>query len=261
MAFQIVLHAFNTVFGNIVDALRVSVVPTILFCVIAFGVFVLFGPSYPELSLLMRGQDQAIVDGVSADAALRFSLIIFVLMFVLIFFFAWIAVAWHRFVLLEEYPQTVPQFRDRPIAAYAGKSFGIALIAVLIALVAVIVGGIVAAIAGPMIIAVVNFGTAVLLSYVWLRFAISLPGTAVDKPMTLRQAWAISKPLDTQLIGISLILMAIGFVSGIVLSPIYSVMPIVAVALDLIVNWVIMMLGISILTTLYGHLVEGRDLT
>lgn len=262
MAFQIVMHAFNTIFGNIVDALRVSIGPSLIFCLIAFAAFAMFGPSFQELMWIMQGQVQdplnpTTTGGASAEAEVSYLLIEFVLSFVLIFFFAWIAVAWHRFVLLEEYPQSVPQYRDRPIADYAGKSFGIALITVALSFIPAIFisefGGLVATIG--------NFVVPVLMTYVWLRLAICLPGVAVGNPMTLREAWSASKPVDTQIIGIALILMAISYVSSQILSPIYGVLPIIAIALKLVVNWVVIMLGISILTTLYGHLVEGRDLT
>ena len=274
MAFQIVMHAFNTIFGNIVDALRVSIGPSLIFCLIAVAAFAMFGPSFEELMWIMQGQVQdplnpTTTGGASAEAAVSFSLIVFVLMLVLMIFFAWIAVAWHRFVLLEEYPQNLPQFRDRPILGYLGKSFVIAFVAILPALavwpiggiVALAVGDIIAPAAGEFVGWIVVFCAFVLLSYFWLRLAICLPGVAVGYPMTLREAWSASKPVDTQIIGIALILMAISFVSGQILSPIYGVLPIIAIALDLVVNWVVMMLGISILTTLYGHLVEGRDLT
>ena len=36
--------------------------------------------------------------------------------------------------------------------------------------------------------------------------------------------------------------------------------PLGASALDLVVNWVSTMVGLSILTTLYGHYIEGRPL-
>lgn len=266
MAFQIVMHAFNTIFGNIVDALKVSIGPSLIFCLIAFAAFAMFGPSFQELMWIMQGQVQdplnpTTTGGASAEAAVSFSLIVFVLMLVLMIIFAWIAVAWHRFVLLEEYPQNLPQFRDRPILEYFGKSFGIALVAIALALVALLIGGIIASVGGEFVGSIVSFGVAVLLSYVWLRLAICLPSVAVGNTMTLREAWSASKPVDTQIIGIALILMAISFVSGLILTPIYGVLPIIAIALDLVVNWVVMMLGISILTTLYGHLVEGRDLT
>ena len=265
MAFKIVLHAFNMIFGNIIDALKVSIGPSIVFCLIGAVVFFLIGPSFEELIWILQGQTENIVglpsdEVASTGAVAQFRLFIFVSLILLMVFFAWIAVAWHRFVLLEEYPSTLPQFRDRPIIKYLGKSFGITLIIIALVFVALLIGVIISMVGGLSVLSIVKFGVTVLISYVWFRFAISLPGIAVGRSISLGEAWSISKPLDTQIIGIALILMLIGYVSDIVLSPIYGVMPIVAVVFDLGINWVVMMLGISILTTLYGHLVEGREL-
>ena len=37
-------------------------------------------------------------------------------------------------------------------------------------------------------------------------------------------------------------------------------LPIIGFALDIALQWTVLMLGVSILTTFYGHLIEGRDL-
>ena len=43
------------------------------------------------------------------------------------FTFGWIAVTWHRYILLEEYPGVVPSISDRPIGTYIARMLMIVL--------------------------------------------------------------------------------------------------------------------------------------
>jgi len=108
VALNLVLHTFRMIFGNFGQALRVSVGPYLLLMILAGVVFVVFG----------QGMTGTQVNGqMPPGFALGFILLIPLFLFVT----AWVAVSWHRFILLEEYAGILPAVTDRPIWPYAGK--------------------------------------------------------------------------------------------------------------------------------------------
>jgi hypothetical protein len=124
MGWQIVKHSFLMLWRNLANALKVSVGPVILAIVIS-GLALSFSGASP--AMLAYGM----VSGeLPASAALA---LVFVLI-VMVFAFAWIAVSWHRFILLEEYPGLLPAIANRPIWTYAGLSvlLGLVMLAALL---------------------------------------------------------------------------------------------------------------------------------
>ena len=59
----------------------------------------------------------------------------------------------------------------------------------------------------------------------------------------------------------SIIVIVLSFGVNLIVSTLFSSIPIIAGILQFVVQWTSMMVGISILTTIYGHVVEGRPLT
>lgn len=250
MAWSVVRHALTMVFGNFGNALRVSLGPFL----IGAGVAFLFA------SLLLP----------SASAGLGFLVVLLViLMFLSVF--AWIAVSWHRFVLLEEYPGLIPVLSDRPILGYMGKSLWISLvIAVPMVLILALFGGALGLgsnvsvdLLNPMtgqttgrIILNVVFG--VLFSYIWFRLALGLPGKAIGKTLGLAESWIESSPASKAIFGTVLIVNLLNFAANMFVVLMGD--NVIGLLLGLFVAWTTLMVGVSLLTTFYGHLVEGRDL-
>lgn len=272
MALQIVLHTFRIIFGNFGQALRVSVGPYLI--LFSMGVGLALAVEFP----IFVG-DRIINDALFPSEA--WILLPVILLPLFLFVVAWVAVSWHRFILLEEYASVLPAVRGRPIWSYAGKSIllGIA-IAVMAWPVTMIVSGFLARDAqnifadGATIAAggrasipltfqvrwmIVNTLVTIPFAYIGLRWGIALVGTALGQPLGFFEAWEKSKPIAGVLFGVVVILLAANLAFQLILVAVWGV-PILETLVDLAMSWLAMMLGVSILTTLYGHVVEGRPL-
>lgn len=255
MAWQLVRHAFVMIFSNLGQALKVSVIPYAL--LIAAWVFFFVSSGIP-----MSADPE--VMGASAGA---FGIVAFLLFLALIVFsvfvFGWVAVSWHRFILREEYTALIPAVNDRPIWPYAGRSLWIGLIITLIAIpVFMVVGFIAAPFASVSLIvpALAMLAGITVLAYLWMRWAVALPSIAIGEPMKGSEAWAATAPYSKTILMVVLILMAINVIPAILLEGVYAAAPIVGFVVDVAMQWITVMLGLSVLTTLYGHIIEKRPL-
>ena len=134
MGGQIVVHAFRLVFRNLSDALKVSVGPYLIGLVVAALAMMALGGS--PAAWLSGNVDMMAGDPMAA-AGLGFASL--VAMLVMLFISSWVAVAWHRFVLLEEYPGVLPALAGRPVWPYIGKAVRLALILIVVAIPVMIV--------------------------------------------------------------------------------------------------------------------------
>ncbi len=253
MAWQLVRHAFAMIFGNLGQALKVSLIP---YGILVAAIIFMFA---------VVGMPMAGTAGVTPDTFSAISiLLVLALAAFAVFVFGWVAVSWHRFILKEEYTTLVPAITGRPIWPYVGRSMWLGLIVFLIAIPVFMVTSMIAVpfvSGGSMIIPLITFFCGLtVVAYLWMRWAIALPATAIGNNMTLSEAWATTAPMSKTILGVALILMAINVVPSFLLSGLYAAGPIVGFVVDVILQWLTVMLGLSILTTLYGHLVEGRPL-
>ena len=107
------------------------------------------------------------------------------------------------------------------------------------------------------------FGVAlnVLYAFVWFRVAISLPSVAVGEHMGSMDAWEITSEHSRDILMMSVVIIVLNSVMSMGVATLFGGLPLVAFILRIIVQWTTMMVGISVLTTLYGHIVEGRSLS
>ena len=263
MAFQIIRHAFAMVFGNLGQALRVSVGPYLLLIVAFVAVFGGLG-AFSQLTNLATGQmppDQMIASGGSI------ALGVVMLLIVTIFVAAWVAVSWHRFILLEEYSGILPAVSGRPIWPYVGRSIIYGLFVGLVALGLGLVVGVVTTVLFAMSPTIGAVGTLILgallgvvLSLVWFRIGVALPAVAIGKPITMREALNATAKINGTILGIVVLIVVVSMIAGVATAGLYGIHPALGFAVDVVVQWVTLMVGVSILTTLYGHVIEGRPL-
>lgn len=255
---DIVKHGMDMLLRNLGPALRVSVGPTLIALVVtavlaALGLGAALGPGtdFSQPSDLGAGWGF----GVFVGSLLTMLLWLFV--------FSWSAVAWHRYILKEETPGLLPPLRTDLVWPYLGRSILLALILVLLALVVAIPLGLVlapiAALGGGIAAAITGLALALALGWIGTRLSLALPARAVERPMTFGESWAATGPASGAIFTVVLILALINFVLGSLFTLILGD-NLVAVLLSLVVQWFITMLGLSVLTTLYGHLVERRPL-
>ena len=96
IGWQIFVHALRMVFGNFKQVLQITIGPAL----IAVAAMIV-------MALMTRGSSEPVYYGAEGPPPdLGGGLVLPVLVAFLIVFaiFLWVAVAWHRYVLLEEYP-------------------------------------------------------------------------------------------------------------------------------------------------------------
>jgi len=245
MGLRIFMHSVNLVLNQLNGALRVSgvlYIASLLVSLVSYFFFVqsvMTSPTPPW---------QAIILGL-----------------VIGFLYLWIAVAWHRFVLLDELPQTLlPPFLGDRIAAYLGRSVVLFLVIFVLAIILGFVNAAIIAATGGSPIAVML--TTVILLFVALvvsyRLAPMFPAAAIGKPLGLRDAWQATNGANGTILTLALIS---AVASVIVDLPVYIFQSfpggtILAFLWTAVTSWFKLLIGVSILTTLYGVYVEKRSI-
>ena len=177
----------------------------------------------------------------------------------------WIAVAWHRYVLLGEEPAGyVPPFMGDRMGSYFIKSLLIGLVLLVLGM---ILGMVVGTLFGRLLMGNMLIGMLLMavmvqvpMIYLGLRMAAALPGTALGQNPPLMAGWQATagewRPLLQLAVIMALALWVVNLISWFVFGG-YGVM---AQLWQVIVGWPVTMVGLSILTTLYGHYIEKRPL-
>lgn len=235
-------HSVRLVLSNIDIALRVSLV---LYLVQA-AFHVVGYLAVPENAI--PGQPFAV------DPA--YALQLFVLGIAALVASLWIAVAWHRYVLLEEQPSGwIPKWHGGRILGYLGRSmligFAIAF-AIMAALLILLVL--------PFLQAFILPGVVLAGSYFFFRLGVMLPAGTVDQKMTLGESWTATKDKDGAIVVLALIMMAGTFLLQIPTMLSGDSSSFISMIYDIVTGWFATMIGVSILTTLYGHYVQGRPI-
>lgn len=178
--------------------------------------------------------------------------------------FIWMAVAWHRYVLLDEYPAGyLPEFNGSRMLSYFLYSLLIGVIGFIASFIVIAIIGIILAFAQGLIgfaIIMGIIGLAILL-VVSYRLGPILPATAVGKPITIGQAWTATSGATVDIIILAIISAICAIVIDLPAGILGMAGPIgtfLALIWTLVTGWIKLIVGISILTTVYGHYVEGR---
>lgn len=255
MGWQIFIHSIKQVLNNLSAALRISGALFLVQVVVGYALGVnLSGASEAELQQRMM----------SGDLPWFGLILVFV---ITVITGIWIAVAWHRYVLKLEMPTTfIPPFHTDRMLGYFGNSLLLMVIAIPIALVMSLIVGFVAAafyggtavpsIGVGILIGVVTFLPVIVVIY---RLSVILPGSALGEKVRLGEAW--SKTVGSS--GAIILLAVLSILAAVAIDlplMVLASVPVLGIVWSVITAWLKMMVGISILTTLYGHFVEKRPL-
>ncbi|HHI69987.1 MAG TPA: hypothetical protein ENJ91_03210 [Rhodobacteraceae bacterium] len=248
---KIFTHSLKMVFGNIDAALRISLV--LYLAQQAVGIY--FAGKYGQ-TLKMMEQNMLVIPPSGFWPTL------FVMLLVSLVTSLWIAISWHRYVLLEENPRTfIPPVSGERLLAYFGKTVILMLIMIAIGAVVGFVVSLLGFAIGPqaleVIVPLILIGTMLYFSY---RIGLVFPAVALDKPIGFRESWEITRSAAGAVFQLSVI--AIGFAILIRLpgnmAP--DSMSVIDMVYSAVMGWIAMMVGVSVLTTLYGVYEEGREL-
>ncbi|MFA9232082.1 MAG: hypothetical protein ACEQSU_15260 [Microgenomates group bacterium] len=254
---QVFLHSLRQVTGNFAQAVRISIVP---YSVQFVSSTLLLGTSYSsgqaDPAEIMRGGGGMLL------------LLSMINLIVVLLTSIWAAVAWHRFVLKGEMPNGfIPTFRADRIWAYFARSFGIGLLCIVLALPFGMIGGMVAmpfmSETGPtgtglLIVFLVTYFPITVISY---RLSTALPATALDASSAFSSGWEATKGELLTFVVLALITLVLYF--GVNTFAVNLLAGNFALSLiwQCVFGWISVMVGLSVLTTLYGHYIEKRALS
>jgi hypothetical protein len=257
---EILLHSIRQVFGNLDGALKVSAVPYAIQVVVAF----LIGLSAAGAG---SGMGSSMDSGMPAGgmmAGMGFAGL--VILIVVLITSLWMAVAWHRYILLSEQPTGfIPPFNGDRILAYFLRSLGYGILLILIGMVlGLVMGFILSPIAGGgrMGLFMILMSILVYLPLVILGFRLTagLPGAALGAGTDFMAGWQATQGATVDIAVLSVFVVGAHLIFGLIDFYLLSGVWVLSFLWNAIVGWLIAMIGISVLTTLYGHYVEKRPL-
>lgn len=176
----------------------------------------------------------------------------------------WLAVNWHRFILLQEYPSGfMPRFWVDQTKSYVTKLILIMLLVMALAIpLGLVAGMIVVALnsLGPVALRLPIIALYSVIGWVVMRLSLVLPSVSIGKEMTFTEAWSETKEMAGSIFWVAVISGILTSAPGLLtfLAPNSVVFNFV---ISLVVGFVGIMMAASILTTLYGVIVEKRELT
>jgi hypothetical protein len=246
---QIFEHALRQVMNNLPAALRVSGALYLVQAVIGLLLGAQMMGAGMGGEMAMRGAAGGLLGGLISLAA-----------------GVWIAVAWHRYVLLSEEPTAVlPPFMGDKMGAYFLKAL---LIGIALLVMAMILGMIAGLIATPLFsmgagvigLLVISLVVQVPLIFLGLRLAAALPGAAIGVDHGFLAGWEATKDDWVSILQLAVIMALAMWVVNLLGFFVFGRIPVLAQLWQLVIGWPVMMVGLSILTTLYGHYVQKRPL-
>ncbi|MBL4806610.1 MAG: hypothetical protein JKY31_04885 [Rhodobacteraceae bacterium] len=263
LGIKIFLHSFRQVVGNLGMAIQVS--GWFVLCLVgAVLVFVTLAAAGGGAALL------AIIIGIG--------LLIFI-----IWGMSLIAVVWHRYILLEEMPSGfIPYRRGLNVWRYFWVGLGLALLGALLGFVVALVLG--AFITLDTVPKVITFALIVggFVQVLMFRMALLLPAVAIDGRLTLPDALQKTRGFIGPILVLAIINILFNLGGGYLIDMAFGVPTFEAVIanngftygaqgtqveggimhalVSAVFQWFVFMLSISILTTLYGHIVEKREI-
>ncbi|MFD1344026.1 hypothetical protein [Litorisediminicola beolgyonensis] len=247
LGWEIFRHAVRMVFRNFHDALRVSAV---LYLVqVAASLWV--ETAMPKGARDGDAFEMIPVGSLTTALFLGVAAVISSL---------WIAVAWHRFVLAEEYPSGwLPRWHGDRMFAYFGWGIAISLIVLFGAVLMTIPVSVLVMLMPPLAI-FMPFAFTFFAAWFGFRLSIKLPAVAMGNPLKLSEVWERTSGSTGTFLVLALCTLGAIVAVSVIPAVLGTAAPSLAFALGAIANWVVTMVGISILTTLYGVYIEGRRL-
>lgn len=245
-ALRILLRAVRQVFGNFRQALAMSVVPVVAGVVAVVTAIV--------ARLWWTG-------GVTASSMALLAVAWLALSFTLV----WIAVRWHRFILLDERQGVFSRPLLLPILRYAWIALLIVLVLILPFFAVRAIVSLIESLGSTFLAMMVSLVFSVLLHSFAIILATALPAAAIGVPNPIQMAWKALNPAG----GTIILLAVLGYLVEALIDLVGALvnLPFVmagqgetGLAVTWMAHWLTWLIGISVLTTLWGHYVEGRSL-
>jgi len=266
LGISIFLHSFRQVSGNFGMAIRLSWWAIAIAAALGYVIFQMMfsDPANPQVS--------------------GFALLLWAgLMLFLTWSFSLIGVVWHRFILMEEIPTTIIPYK-RGLNVWPYFWFGVAIFMIMIVagFIASILLGILIRADTTLKILFVGILVGLLITTLFYRLALILPAVALGKKLTFGQAFELTRGFLGPIIGLVVATVIFRYLAdflidmmfglplgtqiievketGISISQTIPFLPLYLLV-TFAVQWFIFMVNFSILTTLYGYIVEKREIS
>lgn len=176
--------------------------------------------------------------------------------------YLWIAVLWHRYILLGEHPKPIPKFWGANIASYFGKSFLICLVTLPALMPLALATMILKNLTYDWPWLSIAFGAigSCFVAIVFLRLSSILPGAAIDCYHSLHDAVAATKGQSLTILGVGIILTLSLMPLHIISVFIESAPAVVASLWNILSGFAEIVIYISAITTLYSYYVEKKSM-
>lgn len=267
VAMEAFAHALRSIRSHIAVAFSMSLPWLAMLLAVSIG-------RYVHLRANLTGEQQQ-------DTALAVSTGI-PLFLIVMFAFSSIAVSWHRFIFMDEIARGIGRLRaDALVWRYFGNFLLITVIlsmaimaaslplAVALAVLQIPVESLQDVAAWPWHLRLgVQFVIACLVTCLFFRFAIKLPAIALGRQdFRLGNAWSATRGNTLNLLVLAVFNMLVVFLAeaisellGAAFGQAYAAIgAILTIVFSLLIQWLVAILGTTILTSLYGFFVENRD--
>jgi hypothetical protein len=253
MGWKLFVRAVTLLIENLGEALRVSAVPYL----VVIGASILLSGGAPESALVLPDPTTEDPSGAAtaqmAEAASS-ALLIGILNLIVTL---WVAVAWHRYVLLAEQPSGwLPAFHGPEMLGYLGRSIliglivGVAILGIAIPLGALAVGI-------PPLTPLVPLVGGFIGALLFYRLGVVLPARAVGRKMPLGEAMEATRGHTGTVAALAALTLAFTLLLQVPTILDGGTGPVTALYQG-VVGWIGLMVGVSTLTALYGVVIEGR---
>lgn len=253
---SILLHAISMVTSNLNAALRISAV----LMGVQFVLALLLGVQF-----IYTGADTTAMMMAGTYPYASAGLVVIIQAFSTL----WIAVAWHRFILREEQPgAALPAFSGSAILSYLWAGIIFVLVLIVVAIPFGILAGILAApmMASPTAGSATVSGLILFLvlwlpvTYISYRISPILPSAALQERIALKEAWYATGTSGAAFVVLAVASVLAVWVINLPVMLLAQLSTFLAFIWAFVVQWAVLLVGVSVLTTIYGHYVEKRAL-
>lgn len=252
MGVNLFMHSVRLVLGDWRNALRVTGLLYLIYALPALILGLLFPASAANQSAEQAMAAMSSIAPIAIITALLMAVV-----------YIWLAVTWHRYILLDEQPGgQLPAFHQKEIISYAGNAILLWLISIVVFMVVGLVSSPLAFLGpiGAILIGIIILAVALIVGY---RLGLVLPSRAIGQRLTLGEAWEATKGQSGTILALAVV-SAIAAVVIDIPAMVLAVLPGIGTTLALIwrlgTGWVTLVVGVSILTTLYGVYIEKRSI-
>jgi hypothetical protein len=180
------------------------------------------------------------------------------------------AVNWHRYILLDEVPVGMQKLRvDQTVWRYFGNLVLIILMASLCILPFTLLFSLFAGASFTLAFFIMMVAAVFILMPIIYRLSVKLPSIAIGRSdFSLNDAWKVTDGNWMRFVGIGLLTTILSWIAGIGVLGVSMVVNTmlgsdasfwVDLVLQVVTNWVLTIMGVTLLTSLYGFFVEGRE--